>query len=200
MQRLGTSRPIFALAFALVFAGMAAAQDGHLKLDLGSLTSRATQVVNINIDSTTLEWAMESIQAKGGDAQELKDLMKDLAEINVQVLEFDKQNPPAWEELVKAAQGVLKVIDGPQYTPMVSVTDKHGGTSDMVRISLFKDSDGKMGGLTVFVLEPTEIALINLVGRVSLDQLKQLGKALGQPELLNSLTGKPGTSSNAGDK
>jgi len=200
MQRLGTSRPIFALAFALVFAGMAAAQDGHLKLDLGSLTSRATQVVNINIDRTTLEWAMESIQAKGGDAQELKDLMKDLAEINVQVLEFDKQNPPAWEELVKAAQGVLKVIDGPQYTPMVSVTDKHGGTSDMVRISLFKDSDGKMGGLTVFVLEPTEIALINLVGRVSLDQLKQLGKALGQPELLNSLTGKPGTSSNAGDK
>jgi hypothetical protein len=177
----------------LAVPALVAAQDARLRLDVGDLASRAKEVVNITVDKDTMGWATQAFGSKGGDAAELRDLMTELDGIYVQVLEFEKDQAPSWEELSKLTSGVRRKIDGPQWTPIVSVDErKKDGRSEMVRISLFKDASGQPGGLAIFVLEPNEVVLVNLVGRVRLDQLNRLGKALGKPGMFGPMGGEPG--------
>jgi hypothetical protein len=182
---------VMVLAFAFVIPASSAAQDAHLKLDLGSLASRAKQEVNISIDKSTLEWAIQGLNPKAEDANKLRELMKELGAITVQALEFDEEKAPSWDELVKAAGAAMKQIDGPNWTPIVSVTGKEKGNPEFVRISLFKNSAGEMGGLAVLVVEPTEVALVNLVGKVRLDQLALLGQILGKSGMSIPQVGNP---------
>jgi hypothetical protein len=191
--------PAIVLASTLAVSAAAPAQDARLKLDVGDLASRAKEVVNITVDKDTLGWATQAFSSKGGDAAELRDLMTELDGIYVQVLEFEKDQAPSWEELSKLTSGVRRKIDGPGWTPIVSVDEKkEGGRSEMVRISLFKDSSGEPGGLAIFVLEPDEVVLVNLVGRVRLDQLNRLGKALGKPGMFGPMAGEAGKQESKG--
>jgi hypothetical protein len=167
----------------------ASAQGARLKLDLGSLAARATEEVNINIDRTTLEWAIQSVSSKGGDTEKLRELMKELDAITVQVMEFKSEDAPSWDELMQAAGGVLKQIDGPQWKQIVSVTGKEKDNPEYVRISLFQDSAGELGGLALFVLERDEVVLVNMVGKVRLDQLGALGQIMGEHVALPGLMG-----------
>ena len=182
---------IAALAAALAVPVLSMAQGARLKLDLGGLSARATEEVNISIDKSTLDWALQAAKSKGEDAEKLRDLMKDLDAITVQVLDFKGEKAPSWEELMKATSGVMKQIDGPQWTPVISVTGKKQDKPEFVRISLFKDSAGEVGGLGVFVVEPTEVVLVNMVGKVRLDQLGVLGQIMGKQNMFGALAGKP---------
>jgi hypothetical protein len=182
---------VMVLASAFVIPASSAAQDAHLKLDLGSLSSRAKEEVNISIDRNTLEWAIQGLSSKAEDAGKLRELMKELGAITVQSIKFDEEKAPSWDELVKAAGGAMKQIDGPNWSPIVSVTGKEKANPEFVRISLFKNSTGEMGGLAVLVVEPTEVVLVNLVGKVRLDQLALLGQILGKSGMSIPQVGKP---------
>lgn len=178
------------LASALGMPIAAAPQTARLKLDLGNLSSRAKETTNITIDKNTMGWAMQAFSSQEGNAEKLRDLMKEIDGIYVQVLEFDKAEAPAWEELVEATKGVVKELDGAQWTPIISVTGKKGGDPQIVRISRFEGPSGETGGLAVLAVEPTEVVLVNLVGSVRLDHLGLLGKLLGKPGMLNPQAGK----------
>jgi hypothetical protein len=187
---------IVVLAAAVVFTAAliipvpAAAQGARLKLDLGSLAAQATEEVNISVDKSTLDWATQAVGAKEGDAEKLRELMKELEAITVQVMEFKGEKAPSWDDLMQAAGGVMKQIDGPQWKPIVSVTGKEKGKPEFVRISLFNGPDGEVGGLAVLVLEPTEVVLVNMVGKVRLDQLGALGQIMGKQGM--GMFGLPG--------
>jgi hypothetical protein len=179
------------LTSTFVILASSFAQDARLKLDLGDLSGRAKEEVNISIDKNTLDWAIQGLSSKPKDADKLRDLMKELGAITVQALEFDKEKAPSWDELMKAAGGVMKQIEGPNWTPIVSVNGKKEGKREFVRISLFKNSAGEMGGLAVLVVEPTEVVLVNLVGKVRLDQLAILGQILGKSGMPIPNVGNP---------
>jgi hypothetical protein len=182
--------PIIVLALVLALPISVAAQSEHLKLDLGNLASRAKESVNISIDKTTVDWAMQALKSKGADTEKMRELMKDLEAITIQTLEFEKNNKaPAVEELIGAAQGVLRELDGPQWTSIINVTEKHAQGNELVRISLRKNAVGKIGGLALLVIEPGEIAFINVVGNVQLDKLDAIGKAIGHPGMFGPLGG-----------
>jgi len=181
---------IVALTAALIIPVSAAAQGARLKLDLGALASRATEETNISIDKSTLEWAIQAASSKGGDTEKLRDLMKELESITVQVMEFESAKAPSWDELIDAAAGVMKQIDGPQWSPIVSVTGKKENDPQFVRISLFKNSSGEVGGLGILSIEPDEVVLVNMVGKVRLDQLGVLGQVLGKPNMFGAQAGK----------
>lgn len=182
---------LMALAAVLVVPISSVAQGPKVKLDLGGLAAQATEEVNISIDKSTLEWGLQAAKAEGGDAEKLRELMKELEAITVQVMEFKGTDAPSWDELMEAAGGVMKQIDGPQWKPIVSVTGKEQGKPEFVRISLFNDSDGEVGGLAVLVLGPKEIVLVNMVGKVRLDQLGALGQIMGKQGMFGLPGGKP---------
>ena len=57
-----------------------------------------------------------------------------------------------------------------------------------------------MGGLAVLVVEPTEVALVNLVGKVRLDQLALLGRILGKSGMPIPNVGGPAPQEDKGGK
>lgn len=175
------------LALALAFPVLAAAQSANLKLDLGNLASRAKETVNISLDKTTVGWAMQALNSKGADGEKLRELMKDLDTVTVQALEFGADKAPSMNELMDAAKPVLNQLSGPQWKPVISV-DENGG-KEVVRVSLWKNSAGEVEGLAVLAVEPTEIVLVNVVGKIRLDQIGELGKALGKPGMFGPLGG-----------
>jgi hypothetical protein len=178
---------VFALASSLVFSTYSLAQGARLKLDLGNLASRAKENVNISIDKSTMDWALQGLNSKGADAEQIRGLMKDLEAITVQSLKFEKEKAPAWDEIMEAAKGVLQQIDGPQWKSLVSVTGKEASGPQIVRVSLFKDAAGEMGGMAVLAIQPTEVTLVNIAGKIKLDQMEAIGKALGKPGMFGPL-------------
>ncbi len=166
-----------------------APQGARLELDLGPLAARAKETANITIDKNTMNWALQALNSKG-EAEKLQEMMQEIEGIYVQVMEFDKAGAPAWEELVEATRTVIQELDGPQWAPIISVTGKKGSDPQLVRISRFEGSAGETGGLAVFVIEPTEVVLVNLVGSVRLDHLGILGKLLGKPGMFNPQAGQ----------
>ena len=180
---------IAALGFIAALAASAGASDARLKLEVGDLAARAKEAVNIAIDKNTLDWAAKAIAEKGGNEAELRQLMTELDGIYVQVLEFDKETLPAWTEMQEASRGVLAKLDGPGWSPVISVTERGKDGDEIVRISLNTDAAGKPAGLAVFVLERSEVVLINIVGPVKLEQLARIGAALGKPGMFGPLTG-----------
>jgi len=178
------------LVLALALPVSAAAQGAHLKLDLGNLGSRAKESVNISIDKTTLDWAMQALTSKGGDTEKMRELMKDLEGITVQALEFEKnEKAPSVEELIGAARGVMQELDGPQWKSIINVTEKQAQHTEIVRVCLREDAGGKIGGLALLAIEPGQMVLVNVVGNVRLDQLGALGKAIGHPGMFGLLGG-----------
>jgi len=179
---------VFALALALpVFA---AAQDEPLKLNLGALASRAKETVNISIDKATMGWATQALNSKGGDSAKMQELMKELDGITVQAFEFEKDKAPSVDELLNAAGPVIHELDGPQWKQLVNVTGKKGEGTELVRISLKKDAAGEINGMAILAIEPGEIVLVHVAGKIRLDQIESLGKALGNPGMFGALGGK----------
>jgi hypothetical protein len=183
---------IMLLALAMALPVSVAAQSPHLKLDLGDLASKAKESVNINIDKNTVDWAMQGLKSKEGDTEKLRELMKDLDGITVQSLEFEKnEKAPTVEELMGAAHGVLQELDRPQWQSVINVTEKHAQRTNVVRMSLFKNADGKIGGLALLAVEPGQITLVSVAGNVKLDQLGAIGKVIGHPGMFGPVGGTP---------
>jgi hypothetical protein len=175
----------------------ALAQDNaRLTLELRDLPSRATSNVDISIDKNSLNWALQGLKSKGADADQVRDIMKELESLTVKILEFeDETKAPKWDDLLLAARGALKTLDGPRWQSIVSITEKQGDSPSIVRVSVFKAAAGESGGAAVLVVGPEELVFINLVGKAGLDQLDRLGKAIGQPGLLGAQGGKSSSKS-----
>ncbi len=171
--------------------------DTRLRLDFGDLAAQAKEVVNITLDKNTIGWAAKAAVAQGGNEAELRELMKELDGIYVQVLEFDKAQAPPWKELLDLTKGVRSQLDGPGWSPVVSVTERNKGGDEIVRICLRSGASSEPTGLAVFVLNPKEVVLINVAGPVKLDQLARIGAALGQPGMFGPLGGSTGKKATA---
>lgn len=190
------TRKLFIGSFVLAFCALGvtrgeAAPAARLKADFGKLSARASEKITLTVDRNTIEWAAKAIAAQGGDAAELRELMKELDGIYVSVLEFGKEKALTPEEITEVTSGILAQLDAAPWASIVSVDGKDKNGVEIVRVSLFNDGTGSPGGLAVLVAEDDELVLVNLVGRVSLDQLSRVGAAFGQPDLFGGML--PGT-------
>jgi hypothetical protein len=98
---------------------------GRLALDLGDLASRASSVVDITIDKNTLDWALQAKKSQGMNADEMRELMKELESFTIKVLDFkEAEKAPSWDDLQAAARNALNELDSPRWQSIVSVTER----------------------------------------------------------------------------
>jgi hypothetical protein len=165
----------------------AAAGDARVTLDFSELSSLGTSsAVNIAIDKQTVEWASKALGEHGGDEAELRDLMKELDGIYVTAFEYDEGHGPDPARLAAVTRSVVETLDSPDWSPVVYVDQRDKGPATLVRVCLHGDA-AQPDGLAIFVLEPDQVALVNIVGPVRLEQLARIGRALGKPALLGPL-------------
>ena len=146
---------------SLLIAGaamIANAQDARLQLDqLDVLASRAKETVDVQIDGRTMD-------TFGGFD---KELLKGVKGIYVKVFTFEKEGQYTPAEV----ESVLAQLRGPNWSRLVAVKSRN---SENVTFYVNQVGD-QIKGLVVLSLEPKEIVVVNILGPVDLNKLKERG-------------------------
>ncbi|HTB68497.1 MAG TPA: DUF4252 domain-containing protein [Steroidobacteraceae bacterium] len=156
---------------------LAAAQAGRLVIpDFGDLARKATESVDITLDGDMLKSATYLMGAAGGRNSgdtDLSSLVAGLKAITVRSFTFDK--PDMYSR--QAVDSVLAQVDMPGWQKVVSVREK----GERVEIHMRPNSED--GGLLIVTEEPKELTIVNIAGKINMDQLRQLQGHLGVPNM-----------------
>ena len=183
-----------AFTFALILAGLlsaAAAQEpAKLHFDqLAGLTSRAQDVVEVDVDGKLLDLAKRvSQKATGDDAAKVRAALAGLRGIYVRVYRFDKEgqyNPSDVDE-------IRSQLNSPSWERLANVRSK----ADNRKIDVFTMFSGeKMDGVAVVMSDAKSVALVNVVGMIDIETLIELSGKMSIPkmdvDLGGSNTAKP---------
>ena len=156
---------------------LAAAQAGKLVMpDFGDLAKKATGSVDITLDGDMLKSATHLMGAGGGrnsSDNDVSSLVAGLKAITVRSFTFDK--PDMYSP--QAVDGVLAQVDVPGWQKVISVRQK----GERVEIHMRQNSED--GGLLIVTEEPKELTIVNIAGKINMDQLRQLQGHLGVPNM-----------------
>lgn len=165
---------------ALLTPGRAFAQGPQLKLDMfDALSSRAKEAVNVSLDQSMMQMAsmLVSSAAKnnGAAGKNVADIVSGLKAINVRNFLFESEGAYSAKD-IESLRAQLKA----PWTSIVNVREEH----ETVDVYTWPDN-GQIGGLAVLVVEPKEVTVVNIVGKIDLNALASLAGSFGIPKNFN---------------
>ena len=165
------------LAAATIVA--ASAQDLLGIIPWEKLQSKATEVVDVNLDSNMISMARRFL---GGEEQEVKNLLGKLKAIHVKVLKFDKEGEYAMSDV----EQLRSKLAAPGWSPIVDVRSKGKGNTGIY----VKTSGDLIEGLVVLAAEPKELTMVNIIGSIDPADLEKLSGKMGIPPIAPKKTQK----------
>lgn len=180
------SRVLLMLAIAITLIPVATiAQGAKIRMpDFSALAEKARESVDISLDKEQLKSAGSFFGGGGRSAAEeaaFNELVKDLDGIYVKVFEFDKDNQYSLRDI----EPVLRQVEREGWKKLLSVRE------DDERVELWLRDNHADGGMFFVASEPDELVLINIVGKVNLESLRQLQGRMGIPNLSGMMGGPP---------
>lgn len=163
---------------ALVALGAAtgSAQDARIRTtQLDALAPKASQTVDVNIDERLMQLAVKFLSRKDSDEASVKELVNGLKGIYVKRFEFETEG----QYTAADVESIRSQLRSPAWSRIVDVQSRKEGS---VEVYLMMNGS-QVGGLAVLATEPKEITVVNIVGPVDLDKLKQLEGNFGVPDL-----------------
>ena len=155
------------LLVALVMPAAVAAQGARLQLDhLNRLAEKATETVDVTVDSATLKETAGFLAGKGSDKEKVQEVIEGISGIYVKSFKFDTPNVYTEADV----EAVRKQAAGAGWTRVIGVKEK----GELTEIYFWKGRD-ENGGLLVIAAESLELTVVNIVGRVDLASLAALG-------------------------
>ena len=156
---------------------VAFAQTGRLQLpEFPGLAEKARESVDISLDGDMLKSASQLIGGPGGAKQEVSDALQGLTGVYIRVFRFDKPGMYATSDLAS----VRKQLQAPGWKKMMSAQSEGQHVDMYMRDDAGRPDDG---GMALVVSEPNEFVIVNLVGQVDLEKLRQLQGKLGVPAM-----------------
>lgn len=152
-----------------------AAQEIKMPVSLDRLSSKALEVVDVNLDSTLLQLAGKFLPDKGDDAK-VKKLISGLKSIHVKSFEFDKTG----EYDIADVEAVRSQLRAPGWSRIVGVKSQRKGENAEVYL---KTEAGQISGLAVIAADPKELTIVSIVGTITPEQLQDLGGHFGIPRV-----------------
>ncbi len=156
---------------------LAAAQAGKLVIpDFGDLAKKATEAVDITLDGDMLKSASHFLGAGGGrnsGAGDVSGVVDGLKAISVRSFTFDKPDMYSQQEV----DGILAQVNVPGWKKVISVREKGE------RVEIHMRENEADGGLLIVTEEPRELTIVNIAGKINMDQLRQLQGHMGVPNI-----------------
>lgn len=153
-----------------------AAQEFKIPASIDKLADRATEVVDVTMDSSLLQLASRFLSDKNVDEAKVKKLVAGLKGIYVKSFEFEKTGE--YDEAdVTALRAQLRA---PTWSRIVGVRSKKNG--DNADVFLASDG-GQVTGLVVISAEPKELTIVSIVGQLKPEDLRDLGGNFGIPKM-----------------
>ena len=166
------------IALLLIAAPLAAhAQSARLTLpDFSGLTDKAKESVDISLDGDMLKSAGQFMGGPNGQApEEIAEALKGVQGIYIRVFEFEQSNAYSQRDL----DGVRRQLDNPGWKKLMSVHSK----DQHVDMFLHEGKSPEDGGMAMVISEPKEFVIINIVGKVDPEKLRQLQGKFGVPAI-----------------
>jgi hypothetical protein len=160
----------------LALAPPACAQG--LKLSVfDRLKDKATEVVDLNLPKNLIDIGVGFVP----DADKLKKMA--LSSILIRSLEFDKEGVYSDADV----QSLISELTGPGWNLVIKADEK----KEKSRIWIKSSGNGELGGLRILSAEAKELSVIEIVGKVRPEDLKDLGGLLPDINLGSEHTAQP---------
>ena len=160
-------------ALLLPAAVMADQEPGCIDLDWITIPDHAEEVQDIDLSGVLQSLALEAEQ-DGDDS--LAQALAMIHSVRVKAFSLSEQDLPRAE---KAVNKVMKKLEDDHWNRLMYIKDDE----ESVTVST-KSVDGKMVGLMVVVLDPTEeVLFVNVAGDLNLGTIFQLARKFGVDDL-----------------
>lgn len=147
--------------------------------NLDALASRADHVVDVTIDENLLKLIPAIILKTDKNDAEARNIARIAAGFKgVYVRSFNFAGEGEWSESDIA--GIRAQLKQPGWSKIVSVRSRKDGQN--VEVYLMTDP-ANLGGLAVIATQPNELTVVNIVGKVNLEDILALEGHLGIPDL-----------------
>lgn len=166
-----------ALASLIVLgaAATALAQNPRIQTSqLDSLTAKASQTVDVNIDERLIQLTAKFL-GKDPDEAKMKEIVSGLKGIYVKSFEFEKEGEYSDADL----ESIRSQLRNTAWNKIVNVHSKKDGNVEVYLMS----NASQISGLAVLASDAKEITVVNIIGNVDLDKLSQLEGQFGIPDL-----------------
>jgi hypothetical protein len=153
-----------------------AAQDIKMPVSLDKLAAKASEVVDVSLDGALLQLASRFLSDKDPDEANVKKMVGGLKGVYVKSFEFEDRDQYK-ESDVEELRTQLKA---PGWSRIVSAHSKRNGDNSDVYL---KTNAGQISGLAIIVTEPRELTIVNIVGSIHPEDIRDLGGHFGIPKL-----------------
>ena len=176
MKRIRPLRTIVLVLLAAFCFATARAQDARLQIDsLNKFRDKAAEAVEVALDERSLRLAAKFLSANNPDEAKVKEIVSGLKGVYVRVFEFDKPGEYAPNDL----EPIRSQLRQPGWDKIVGVTSRRGSNVD---VHMKYQGDTVMG-VAIVAADPTELTVVNIVGSIDLEKVRQLAGQFGIPKL-----------------
>jgi hypothetical protein len=170
-------RKSIACALLLLAPLACAAQASRVVLpDLSRLESEATEMVDISLDSGLLRLAARFMGDKTAEEKAAKEILSGLRGIYVKSYSFDSDNAYSKADI----DPVRRHLSSADWSRLVTVRS-HRERAD---VEVYMRTSGtKVDGMVIVTRAPRALSIVNIVGSVDLEKLRQLEGKFGVPQL-----------------
>jgi hypothetical protein len=170
-------------ALLVCAAGAARAQQqpiSKLQIEsLESLVSKADNVVDVTIDENTIKLIPMFIHKSAKTSEDVRKIAK-IAEgfkgVYVRVFSFGSEGQWAESDIAVIRQQLKE----PGWSKIVSVRSRKDGQN--VEVYLMTDP-ANLGGLAILATQPNELTVVNIVGKINIEDILALEGQFGIPDL-----------------
>lgn len=167
-------------ALILFTPARAQAQEaaGRLRLDsLERLAPKAEEAVNIEIDGFLIKFAGSILSDKDEEERAVKELVEGLRGVYVRSYEFKSDGQFSEGDVAQ----LREQLRAPGWSRVLDVKSRGLDFGDAE--IYVATAGGRVEGFALLVVEPRELTVVNIVGSVDLDKLRQLGDRLNLPRV-----------------
>ena len=142
---------------------------------LDKLADKASDKVVVTLDGSVLKMAAKFLSdADDPDAAKIRKLVNGLKGIYVKTFEFEKEGEYSESDI----SAIRKQLES-GWSRIVDVRSKKDGDN----AEIYLKTGGPDGGLAIICAGAKELTIVNIVGKIDLDELSELGGNLGVPKI-----------------
>jgi Domain of unknown function (DUF4252) len=165
----------FAIPVVLAILPLAA-QEIKIPPGLDKLAAKASEVVDVSLDGALLQLASRFLSEKDPDEANVKRLVGGLKGIYVKSYEFDARDQYKDSDVDE----LRAQLRAPGWSRIVSARSKRAGDNSEI---FLKTDGGQITGLTIIVTDPKELTIVNIVGNIRPEDIRDLGGHMGIPKI-----------------
>jgi hypothetical protein len=177
---LAIANKMIVLILLAAFCSAARAQDAQsakLQIDhLNRLAEKAEQVIEVTLDERLLQLAARFLSNNNPTEAKVKEIVAGLKGVYVRVFEFSKPGEYSLSDI----ETIRSQLRQPGWRKIVGVFSRRGGDNVDVHLKLQGED---IVGLAIIAADPTELTVVNVIGPIDLEKLRQLEGQLGIPKL-----------------